>query len=89
MTLADGPLATITFTTIETAADELAAISFAEDYPASVGTTKGASIPVSTQSGSVLIQGIGPVVETPEPEIPEPQAPEQEGDHLFLPVAPK
>lgn len=81
MTLADGPLATITFTVAMAAEGESAAISFADDYPVSVGGINGASLPVITENGSVLIDG----TETSN----QPSAPKEFLDDTFLPIAPK
>jgi hypothetical protein len=78
--LADGSLATFTFTAAASADGQSAAVSFADDYPVSVASTKGASLPVSAQDGSVLIKassdsgGSTPVAtETPTPATPQPE----------------
>jgi hypothetical protein len=94
LALADGPLATITFTAGESADGETTPVAFADDYPVSVGSTSGASLPVSVESGSVLIEGTEltgeiPQPNLPEPEIPEPQVPQQPQKYIFLPLIPK
>jgi uncharacterized repeat protein (TIGR01451 family) len=93
MTLADGPLATITFTAAATGDGELAAISFADDYPTSAGSTNGTSVPIAVSGGSVLVTkdpgSEGPAPAVPEPTAPKPETPEQPQIRIYLPVIPK
>lgn len=68
VSLPDGPLANITFTTnvLPEAATATSVIAFADDLPASVGNHTGQSTAVTTADGAVLMRAVPPESSLPE-----------------------